>query len=447
MLGFASRSGSSTESNVRDGIPAVQRLPTPLNFPEYDGGGRIVGQTDALGNTTQYVYDKLGRQVEEIQPDAAGSTVAATGVCYGAEPTGAIAYMASPAPIAVANASFETPVVTGQSGYVVDPSGASWTFSGASGIANNSAAFTDDNSDAPDGCQVAYLENAGSLSQSISFPAAGTYTIGFQAAYCPDFAGADPFAVKVDGQTAGTFTPTTYATYQGCLVSFAVSTGGSHTVSFVGLDSSGQEPISLIDGVWISAGSPVPSTTVTLTTYDDAHDKRYVTNPLGSGYTDVCHTTETDYDKVGQVLKVIQPAPVSGQSQPTTTYTYDADGNLATVTDPRGFETVYSYDESDRKTVEEDVDPDGAGNVYTWYYYDADGNLQYVVDAGGATSADPPATFSSSPNYTTQYVYDNLDRKTEEIDPSPSTARLAPPPNMGMTPTGTWFPRPTPTAT
>ena len=35
-------------------------------------------------------------------------------------------------------------------------------------------------------------------------------------------------------------------------------------------------------------------TATTLTTYDDVNDKKYVTNALGSGYTDIDHTTETD---------------------------------------------------------------------------------------------------------------------------------------------------------
>ena len=55
-------------------------------------------------------------------------------------------------------------------------------------------------------------------------------------------------------------------------------------------------------------------------------------------------------------------------------------------------------------------------NLYTWYYYDADSNLQYVVDAAGASS-NRPTTFSASTAYTTQYVYDNLGQKIEEIDP------------------------------
>ena len=56
--------------------------------------------------------------------------------------------------------------------------------------------------------------------------------------------------------------------------------------------------------------------------------------------------------------------------------------------------------------------------LYTWYYYDAAGNLQYVVNPMEAT-ANRPITFSSSPNYTTEYVHDNLGRKIEEIQPDP----------------------------
>ena len=71
------------------------------------------------------------------------------------------------------------------------------------------------------------------------------------------------------------------------------------------------------------------------------------------------HTTETDYDKLGRKIEVIQPVPGTGESQPVTAYAYDANGNLKTVTDPRLFVTTYFYDESNRKTVEQD-DPGGS---------------------------------------------------------------------------------------
>ena len=41
----------------------------------------------------------------------------------------------------------------------------------------------------------------------------------------------------------------------------------------------------------------------------------------------------------------------------------------------------------------------------------------------GRTAVTTTEPFSSSPNDTTEYVYDNLDRKIEEIAPSSSTGR------------------------
>ena len=390
---------------------------------EYDGGGRIVGQTNALGNTTHDVYDKLGRKTEEIQPDPAASTAANTGVYLGTSPSGASAHgLASTdsgrrrelrdAPRIQLSCSIP-PMQLGLSRPVAP---IALTASPPTGddVARNNAA-------APDGTQVALLKKGtGSFWQSISFSAAGAYTIGFQAAYRPNCAGPDTFTVQIDGQTVGTFTPTTYATYQGYLVSFAIATGGNHTVSFVGLDSSDADQTTFIDGVG-SRATTQPATTTTLTTYDDVTDKRYVTDGLGSGSTDIDHTTETDYDKLGRVIKVIEPAPAM-QARPATIDKYDANGNLKTVTDPAG---------SRPATITTRAIGRSARRMYTvgdctWYYYNADSNLQYVVDPNGADSEAPTEPFSSSPNDTTEYVYDNLDRKIEEIAPSSSTGEARP---------------------
>ena len=89
-------------------------------------------------------------------------------------------------------------------------SGSAWTFAGDSGIAANGSTLSNPN--APEGTQAAFIQDSGQFSQTITFSAAGTYTIGFQAAYYGSN-GADTFQVRVNGQT-DTFTPTTNSTYQ-----------------------------------------------------------------------------------------------------------------------------------------------------------------------------------------------------------------------------------------
>ena len=174
-------------------------------------------------------------------------------------------------------------------------------------------------------------------------------------------------------------------------------------------------------------GGSTPSTTKYH--YDDASDKQYVTDALGSSYTDTNHTAETDLDKMGHTIKVIGPVPASGQSRPTTYSHYDANGNLDGVSDARGAApsdptnlatydfahlTQYTYDEANRESVLYQTDPDGASPwnwVLTSYAYDNDGNL---VDLGAP----------GINGYTylhTIYQYDTLGRKIRETQPNPAT--------------------------
>ena len=74
---------------------------------------------------------------------------------------------------------FELPNVG--SGYLIDPTGSPWTFSGPSGVAGNNSPVTSGNPNAPQGTQVAFAQNGGTISQAVSFTA-GTYTISFDAA-------------------------------------------------------------------------------------------------------------------------------------------------------------------------------------------------------------------------------------------------------------------------
>jgi hypothetical protein len=80
--------------------------------------------------------------------------------------------------VQVTNGGFETPSVQN---YQIAPTGSSWSYSGSSGIAANGGTMTSGNPPAPEGNQVAFIQNDGSLWQTATV-AAGTYTLSFKAA-------------------------------------------------------------------------------------------------------------------------------------------------------------------------------------------------------------------------------------------------------------------------
>ena len=89
----------------------------------------------------------------------------------------------------VADASFESPTEAANS-YVYDPSGSVWTFSSTSGIVNPPSGLGAPA--APNGKQVAFLQTNrsasqyngedGTISQSISLPSTGYYSLSVEAA-------------------------------------------------------------------------------------------------------------------------------------------------------------------------------------------------------------------------------------------------------------------------
>jgi len=149
-----------------------------------------------------------------------------------------------------ADAGFETPAV-GAGAFQYDPTGAGWTFTGMAGIAGNGSGFTSANPNAPEGSQVAFLQEAGGMSQAVTL-AAGTYTLGFQAAQRANWSTSQTFQVLVDGQVVATVTPTgtPYASYT--TAPFTVA-AGSHTIAFVGLDPLGGDNTALVDAVQVNA--------------------------------------------------------------------------------------------------------------------------------------------------------------------------------------------------
>ena len=176
----------------------------------------------------------------------------------------------------ISDGGFEVPAMSaGQ--FMYRPTGTPWTFTGASGIASNNSAFTNGNPPAPEGTQVAFLQqgdgttsgsSASYFSQMVTFQNTGMYTVSFQAAQRANFSQAGQnFMVLVDGTSVGRFQPTG-TSYQGFTsTQFMIMSAGVHTITFVGVDSSGGDNTAFIDAI---IATPVPTSTTFMPMVGDA---------------------------------------------------------------------------------------------------------------------------------------------------------------------------------
>lgn len=124
----------------------------------------------------------------------------------------------------------------------------------------------------------------------------------------------------------------------------------------------------LVQGFSINAaGDPSQITTaagVTDIAYDTTGNITQIVKPNGAVET-------FTYDALGRRLTASVERTSGGTtSTETTSYTYDANDNLLTVTDPLGGVTTYAYDAKNRRISETDA----LGNVTT-FAYDDRGNL------------------------------------------------------------------------
>ncbi|HEY4414982.1 MAG TPA: family 78 glycoside hydrolase catalytic domain [Verrucomicrobiae bacterium] len=163
-------------------------------------------------------------------------------------------------PSNIPNFSFETPEV---GNYAYDPNGGSWTFNGASpsgsGIVANGGGFGNPN--APDASQAAFIQEYGSMSQTLfGFTPGQTYTLTYSAAQRPG--SSQSWNVKLDNTVIQANNPgsTSYTTYSTTFVAIAVS----HTLAFVGTDSAGGDNTVFIDAVRITPSIQVQAPLVTL---------------------------------------------------------------------------------------------------------------------------------------------------------------------------------------
>ncbi|MDA8296718.1 MAG: hypothetical protein M0004_09055 [Actinomycetota bacterium] len=148
---------------------------------------------------------------------------------------------------------FAAPNVSGTpSGYAYDPAGTAWNYAGPAGVVKQYDRPWGTPA-APSGTQMALLQHDGAMSQSVDFTSGGSYVVQFQSAMRTTSGGRQTFEVLVDGQSVGSFSPSS-----GRFTSYATSvfklSAGSHTIEFVGTSSG--DDTDFIGAVALAPSSP-----------------------------------------------------------------------------------------------------------------------------------------------------------------------------------------------
>ncbi len=248
----------------------------------------------------------------------------------------------------VADPGFEAPSVAAATNhYMYSPSGSPWSFSTQStqqgvyvsgaGFAGNGSTVFPSHVNAPEGTQVAFVEGTGWLSQPVSFPASGTYTLSFLAvAAAGSVSSSEEIEVEVDGAIVGTVKPSGTAFTSYTTGSFAVS-AGSQVLEFLGANNTNSAfgPTDLIDSISVGGTTTTSVAVNGVATFPDLVFQAAGTYALLASADGASTTTGVNVVAgAASQLSVSQtpgPALAGATLGPLQVLVEDQDGNVATT--------------------------------------------------------------------------------------------------------------------
>jgi hypothetical protein len=169
------------------------------------------------------------------------------------------------------NASFATPAQNSPPFYVVAPTGpnVAWAFGGTAGIAAKNSLYTKNNP-APVGAQVAFIQNTGSISQSVALKPNRAYAVSFlvaQRRLDNGSVNAQTLQVRIGQNVIGNFASKTAGDSRYVLFTsdaFTVPSAGDYTLVIAGTNHSGGDNTALIDQVMLTGDNAASLATLGL---------------------------------------------------------------------------------------------------------------------------------------------------------------------------------------
>jgi RHS repeat-associated protein len=349
----------------------------------YDATGRVTSQTDAMGRTTTFAYGASGTVITDpggnvtSESYTQGQLVSLT-KGSGTSSASTWTYTYDPGTLGMANQT--------------DPNGKVTTYSYAGGSYNPTSVTS------PLGRTATTTYNGFEEPLTVTDPAGTTTTYTYDA-------NGNPLTVSRPLAGTSSVRTTTYGygdpAHPGDVTSSTDPDGNSSLFSY---DTYGD---------LISSTDPLGNKATYA--YDISGRLISRVSPRGnaSGADPASYTTSYSYDAFGDLLKQTDPL---GH---VTSYTYDADRNRTSVTDAKGDTTSYAYDAGDELTKVTRAD----GTTLS-YAYDSNGNQTGHTDGAGHTTAyafDPlnrVISVTDPLGRATSYGYDGAGNRTTLTDPS-----------------------------
>jgi RHS repeat-associated protein len=424
--------GYDAAGNLTD-VHDVGRADTGIGHTQYgyDANHRLLTMTDPRGHAVTNVYNTSGRVTSQTRTMAGGNRT--TTFSYQTNPDGTFQTTVTDPNGNITRQTYKDNELISQTQGYGTPQAATWAY-GYDPATDGITAVTD-----PNGHEWTYRwDSYGNLTQAVG-PASTASATNHETTTIQYTPTDSLFYTSAAVTDSSTVTTTFSYDSSGNLLSISRPLTGSSRIATTTLtygDTSHPGDVTKITD---------PNNHATQFAYDASGNLIKETDPAGDIST-------YSYDAVGRLTAVVSPngnAPSGTRQLPqpwrytstatydasgdvtsvsdalgnTTDYHYDADGNVTSVVDARQNTTSYAFDEANELTAV--TNPDGSSEGFT---YDGDGNLlsQSMIAAGGATlrtlgySYDPlnRVDTATDPNgRVTAYTYDGAGNLLSRLDP------------------------------